>query len=525
MQAWQALSPQVREMLTVYAATVVPMGIVFMLRRASWTQFLSLPLTAAITALAIAALWSVLRNYVFPVEALERYSSLLYATFLMLFVLLSTLTGVAMTGTRFKSRITRGTQILSRAASAQRLRRASRRGVITLAGVEVEARDETKHFKLVGTTGTGKSTAIHEILRTALARGDRAIIADPDDGYLSRFYDAAAGDLILNPFDARSRRWDLFAEIEQLYDCEQLARALVPDSTGEDRSWRDYARTLVTATAKQLWELRARDRSVVRVEELHRLIERAPLEELRILLANTAAHSFLERGNERMFGSIRSVASQSIASLEYIGRQSEGAAPLSVRQWVRGEQPGARALFLPYSAGQRAALGSIISAWMRIAIFETMSATERDQRLWFVVDELDALGPIDGLKDALARLRKFGGRCVLGFQSIAQVSDTYGPGEAHTIVENCGNTLILRCSASEQGGTALFASKLIGEREVIRPLESRSRRPGQWQYARTFSDHQMTEAAVLPSEIEQLPDLTGYVKLASAPSWYQVTLR
>ena len=33
-----------------------------------------------------------------------------------------------------------------------------------------------------------------------------------------------------------------------------------------------------------------------------------------------------------------------------------------------------------------------------------------DQRLWFVVDELDALGAIDGLKDALARLRKFGGR-------------------------------------------------------------------------------------------------------------------
>jgi hypothetical protein len=29
-------------------------------------------------------------------------------------------------------------------------------------------------------------------------------------------------------------------------------------------------------------------------------------------------------------------------------------------------------------------------------------------------------------------------------------------------VENCGNTLILR-SASENGGTARFASKLIGE--------------------------------------------------------------
>jgi len=71
----------------------------------------------------------------------------------------------------------------------------------------------------------------------------------------------------------------------------------------------------------------------------------------------------------------------------------------------------------------------------------------------FVVDELDALGAIDGLKDALARLRKFGCRCVLGFQSIAQVSSTYGQSDAQTLVENCGNTLILRCSSSENGGT------------------------------------------------------------------------
>jgi len=31
-------------------------------------------------------------------------------------------------------------------------------------------RDETKHFKFIGTTGTGKSTAIREILSAALAR-------------------------------------------------------------------------------------------------------------------------------------------------------------------------------------------------------------------------------------------------------------------------------------------------------------------------------------------------------------------
>src|SRR5260370_24463069 len=121
-----------------------------------------------------------------------------------------------------------------------------------------------------------------------------------------------------------------------------------------------------------------------------------------------------------------------------------------------------------------------ISAWMRTAIFKAMDGGEGDQRLWFIVDELDALGEIDGLKDALARLRKFGGRCVLGFQSIAQVSGTYGKGTADTIVENCGNTLILRCSASEHGGTSEFASKLIGQREVLHTTQSNTRRTQEW---------------------------------------------
>ena len=46
----------------------------------------------------------------------------------------------------------------------------------------VAAEDETKHFKCIGTTGTGKSTAIREMLAAALARGARAVIADPDGG-------------------------------------------------------------------------------------------------------------------------------------------------------------------------------------------------------------------------------------------------------------------------------------------------------------------------------------------------------
>src|SRR3982074_2482195 len=189
-----------------------------------------------------------------------------------------------------------------------------------------------------------------------------------------------------------------------------------------------------------------------------------------------------------MLGSVRSVLSSAVSALQYTKRQQ--ATPLSVRQWVRqgaARQAGGRGgvLFFPYKAGEIAALGSVISAWMRLGIFEAMDLDEGDQRLWFIVDELDALGEIDGLKDALARLRKFGGRCVLGFQSIAQVSGLYGKGTAETIVENCGNTLILRCSASERGGTSEFASKLIGQREVMHTTQSRTRKPREGRAATT----------------------------------------
>jgi len=395
-------------------------------------------------------------------------------------------------------------------------------GAITIAGIPIAAQDETKHFKLVGTTGTGKSTAIREMLNLALARGDRAVIADPDGGYLRDFFDAGRADLILNPFDSRSVKWSVLGEVENDYDVDQLARSMIPDTGDPDRIWSEYARTFFTAVVQ-----RARVAQVTDDRELDRLLTDASPQELRRLLAGTSAAPFLENGNEKMFGSVRAVMSSAIRALKYITQQR--ASPFSVRQWVRqgaARYRGGRGgvLFLPYRAGEIAALRSMISAWVRIAIFEAMSRDEEDQRLWFVVDELDALGEIDGLKDALARLRKFGGRAVVGFQSIAQVSGTYGKPAADTIVENCGNTLILRCSASERGGTSEFASKLIGQREVVHTSLSRSRRAMEWFGSTTRSEQLRIEPAVLASEIERLPDLEGYLKLASNPDWRRVRL-
>jgi type IV secretory pathway TraG/TraD family ATPase VirD4 len=414
----------------------------------------------------------------------------------------------------------------SRVVSGWRARRAIRElkfwdnhQTLYLAGVSLNTTDETKHFKLIGTTGTGKSTAISELLTGALDRGDRAVFADPDGGYLSRFHDRHRGDVILNPFEPLSVKWNPFAEIHSPYDIEQLASGLIPATQDpSSQEWRGYARTFLSAVAQRCHQKGAGDAG-----ELWRLLAIASTTELRKVVAGTPAQPFLDADNARMFGSIRSVTGSAVAALAYV--QDQRAEHFSVRDWVR---TGVGSLFIPYHANQIAALRSIIATWIRLAIFEAMNRPEEDRHLWFVIDELDALGAIDGMKDALARLRKFGGRCVIGFQSLAQVNGIYGP-DAQTIIENCGNSLILRCSGSDNGGTSHFASRLIGDREIIRRQTTRGRDREAFvlrsaRRSTNITTQHVTEAAVMPSELEQLPDLAGYLKTASSPAWRRVRL-
>jgi type IV secretory pathway TraG/TraD family ATPase VirD4 len=487
---------------TVYAAVQAPMIAGLIRARATFQKYAIAPLAAL------------------PLTALAGAGSALFASngaaHALLAVGASAMLGYA--GGQVLARPASGDKVHQRGALIQEHATPNARdseGELSMAGFKVPAMDETKHFKLIGTTGTGKSTAVQELMSQALARGDRAVIADPDGGYLRRFYREDRGDVILNPFEERAVQWDLFAEIRNDYDVEQLARSLIPDHQGADRTWPGYARTFFAAVTSQ-----AHEAGVTDVGELYRLLVVADTQELRTLVRNTPAQPFLDEHNSRMFDSIRSVTSSAVGALEYVAKQKS--ARFSIRDWVDDERPGV--LFIPYKAGQIAALRSTISAWMRLAIFQTMDRGEENGRLWFVVDELDALGQIDGLKDALARMRKFNGRCILGFQSIAQVSNTYGHGEAHTIVENCGNTLILRCSSSEGGGTARFASQLIGEREVMRTTTSKSRRVTEMLGSVTRTQHFGIEPALLAAQVEQLPDLNGYLKYASDPNWVRVRL-
>ncbi len=219
-----------------------------------------------------------------------------------------------------------------------------------------------------------------------------------------------------------------------------------------------------------------------------------------------------------MLASILGTLAPTIGHLRYSAKLD--GEPFSIRRWVRGQSGS---LWMPYAASHVAALRGLVSCWMNIAILETLSLPpDRKRRIWFHINELDALDRTEGLKDAQARLRKFGGCVAIGFQSFAQVKAVYGEG-AHTIIENCGNLLLLRAGASDGGGTAKLASDLIGDGEVERDDVSRSRT------YRRFTSRSMSmqtkrsiEDAALASEIMQLGNREGFCKRPTSPHWARV---
>lgn len=145
-------------------------------------------------------------------------------------------------------RVLRGSRMVNGLELAKRTRISRKKHTtpvqVEVAGVPLPIECETGHLLLVGSTGTGKSTGIDELLSFALARGDRCIVVDPGGHAMSCF--GKKGDVVLNPFDRRSPGWGLFNEVRNLYDYERLAKSVVSDAADTvNQQWHAYAQRLL----------------------------------------------------------------------------------------------------------------------------------------------------------------------------------------------------------------------------------------------------------------------------------------
>ena len=123
-----------------------------------------------------------------------------------------------------------------------------------IAGIPWPARAETQHTIVSGTTGSGKTVLISDLVAQIRARGERCILYDKMGSYTGAFYDPAR-DVLMNPLDARAPRWSPFFEARTQRDFDTMAAALIPQQKDTvDPFWVTAARQLFSNGAGVLWK-------------------------------------------------------------------------------------------------------------------------------------------------------------------------------------------------------------------------------------------------------------------------------
>ncbi len=385
-----------------------------------------------------------------------------------------------------------------------------------IGGVPVPVELETRNFLLAGSPGTGKSQALTRALDALRADGERAILADASGVYLSRYFLQERGDVILNPFDSRSVKWSPLAEIESVADIPALVKSLVPDAEGEGRVWSGYAQTALDAILEHCFH------EVLNNGEIFRLAAIADLPELREIFVGTPAQPLVAEGNERMWGSVRGSLTDALQAIRYLPPET-GADGFSIRRHITEEQPGW--IFLSYQQQHRAALSRMIGACVDIASRAVLSLPpDLDRRVVFALDELPLLGKVGSLVDLLTNGRKHGAMVFAGLQTVAQLRESYGRETSQTLLACLGSWLVLRVSDAE---TAEYMSRYLGEEEKTRIVESGGESKSGFfdkSSSENWQQQIIKDRIVMPSELQNLRDMTGYFNLAGPVPTARVNL-
>ena len=369
-----------------------------------------------------------------------------------------------------------------------------------IAGVPYPARTETQHTIVSGTTGSGKTVLISDLVAQVRARGERCVVYDKMGSYTRAFFDARR-DVLLNPLDARSPRWSPFFEARSPRDFDTMAAALVPQQKDTvDPFWVTAARQLFANGAGVLWSKGVTENKVL-VDHLLK----TELTALAQAMEGTVAQSIVDPENPKTALSVRAMLTAHLGALEFL---PDTGAPFSIREWIGQDRDGF--LFLTSRGDQHASLRGLISTWLEIAVNALLSLDQDDgRRVWVILDELPTLHQVPSLQPGLAESRQFGGCFVLGVQVISALRDLYGRNGAETISGLCGTRVVL---AAPDRDTAQWSADSLGRAEVEEVAEGFSYGANTIRDGVSLTPKRELRALALASEIMRLENLHGYLR-------------
>jgi hypothetical protein len=398
-----------------------------------------------------------------------------------------------------------GANYVVTARELDRMIRASGGGPYKLVDVALPKTAPTTGILALGSQGTGKSVAIHDLMMQAFKNKRKCFIYD-QSGEFFRAHFRLGKDFFFNPALVGSVPWSLLMELVYSYDADTMGRSFLPpknEGTGGPNSFfEDAARTLFSVIL-----LRLRQRGAKYTSDIATAFLEMPDDEMDFLISKSVASSAVGGDSKaQRQGVISSIA----IFLNGIAAVQKGT--WSIKDFL--DAPGDARLFILGTEDTRAMFAPLFRLMLAVAFSAIESKQEiiHEDRYWFFLDEVHQLGDIR-LDEKLATLRKFGVCIFTGVQSDQQFMAALGK-ERGEVVMNCFNT-VLMLRANDDKLQERIARRLGKVDETI-VNRNQQLAVTEWRDGGGLNQVDREKYVVLPADIGNLDTCVGYLKLVGS---------
>jgi type IV conjugative transfer system coupling protein TraD len=361
---------------------------------------------------------------------------------------------------------------------------------------------ETRHFLVTGSTGSGKTNLLHQLLPQVKRKNQPAIIVDQTGEMIARYYEPERGDIIFNPFDARSKAWDFFTDCSNLEELERFSKILFSfnrkrSKSNSDPFWEQSAEVVFNSCVEYLVKEKDATLSALKAMTID-----ANLATLHKNLKGTPAERYLTDDGKGMASSVMSMLSTSSKPISYLSDNLD-AGSFSLKSHFREIKSGSKAwLFLSTKPSSRELTLPLVACLTELALTQMMDiGINKDRRVWCVFDELASLGNLPALSPLMSEGRKYGACVIAALQSLNQLYDNYGHYGGSSIFGQFGTSFFFR---NTEPAIAKLFSDMCGTETITRQQKNTSFGANEFRDGVSYNEHQQRQSIVELNDLASL---------------------
>lgn len=198
-----------------------------------------------------------------------------------------------------------------------------------------------------------------------------------------------------------------------------------------------------------------------------------------------------------------SVLATSAKSLSYLRDVRDEDNSFSLKSYFNDIDSGAVSwLFLSVKPSSRELTQSLVACLTELALAQLLDiGIKKNRRIWFVLDELAALGKLPALPTLMSEGRKYGAYIIAGLQSLNQLYASYGQYEGSSIFGQFGTSFFFR---NTENVIARAVSTLAGTETVTRQQKNTSYGANEFRDGISYSEHEQKKPLIEPASLASL---------------------